>query len=318
MQIAGNDERGIVERVVVAVWHTGTEALTLLGTGVYGRCYGVTLARPPYRAAIKLHHVPGMAAAEAAQLRALRTHLPLPALIPHVYACLPQLDLEAERPLGAVAMEWLPGESCGRPEALPRPHRVILQRGLVDLLLTLHRVVHPAGYGAFAGPFHPTWWDAYGPRLHATQEAILTSAESRAYLGRPVLALMERTLAHAERILATTPDPRPVLLHGDVCFGNLLVDPVSWHVCGLLDPLDAEWGERELDLVNVINGHVRHFEVLNGYRAAVNLGPSFPLRYWFYQVWKWLSYHVRVGAPCRAWVLRCGRELEKAMERALP
>jgi fructosamine-3-kinase len=188
----------------------------------------------------------------------------------------------------------------------------------VELLLTLHGVAHPAGYGSFAGPFHATWWDAYGPRLRATRGAILASAESRAYLGSAVLALIERTLAHAERILATTPDARPVLLHGDVCFGNLLVDPVSWRICGLLDPLDAEWGERELDLVNVINGHVRHFEVLNGYRAAVALGPCFPLRYWFYQVWKWLFYHVRVGAPCRAWVLRCGRELEKAMERSLP
>ncbi|MGH2482479.1 MAG: hypothetical protein ACRDHW_22770, partial [Ktedonobacteraceae bacterium] len=75
----------------------------------------------------------------------------------------------------------------------------------------------------------------------------------------------------------------------------------------------AERGERELDLVNVINGHIHHFELLNRYREAVDLDPGFPMRYWFYQIWKWLSYYVRVQTACREWVLRCGRELEKTM-----
>lgn len=140
MQTVGQHERGIVEQVVTAIWHTGVEALTPLGTGVYGRCYGVTLTRPPYRAAIKLHHVPGMAAEEAAQLRALRAHLPLPTLIPRVYACLTEADLEVEPPAGAVAMEWLPGQSCEfracrallavqlRPGSLPSARDVLGRR----------------------------------------------------------------------------------------------------------------------------------------------------------------------------------------------
>jgi fructosamine-3-kinase len=136
------------------------------------------------------------------------------------------------------------------------------------------------------------------------------------YLGSQVLALMERTLHFGEQILRTSPG-RPVLLHGDFCFGNLLFDPHTWQITGLIDPLDAEWGDRELDLVNLINGHVLHFELLKRYREAMELGPCFPLRYWFYQVWKWLFYYVRVHAPCREWVLRCGRELEKAMDHSL-
>jgi aminoglycoside phosphotransferase (APT) family kinase protein len=192
----------------------------------------------------------------------------------------------------------------------------LLQRQAVDLLLQLHTTQHPEGYGSFDGPFYLRWWDYYGQRVHDTSQAINRSEEARLYLGQEVLALMERTISYGEQVLDTS-QARPVLLHGDFCFGNLLFDPQTWHISGLIDPLDAEWGARELDLVNVINGHVKHFELLNRYREAIDLGPYFPARYWFYQVWKWLSYYVRVGTRCREWVLRCGRELEKVMNRSL-
>ena len=231
-----------------------------------------------------------------------------PTLIPHVYAYLPETELGE-----AVVMEWLPGKSCPQPELFPYALCTSLQQQAVDILLSLHAVKHPQGYGSFDGPFYQHWWDYYGQRIRSTHQAITSDEEACAYFGSHILALMDRSLEYGERILDTHMG-QPVLLHGDFCFGNLLFDIQTWHISGLLDPMDAEWGERELDLVNVINGHVKHFELLNRYRDIVHFDSCFPMRYWFYQIWKWLSYYVRVRVKCREWVLRCGHELQKGID----
>jgi aminoglycoside phosphotransferase (APT) family kinase protein len=310
MQLPDEDPTAVpLQQMLERAWKTNVLSMTLLGAGVYGRCYTVTLGCSPYRALVKIHHYPGLAEQEKRQLVVLRTHLP--ALVPHVYAVLEDPTLGQ-----ALVMEWLPGQSCPQPEQLPLPLRASLQRQVVELLLQLHTIQHPEGYGTFDGPFYARWWDYYGQRVRDTYQAITASEEACLYLGQEVFALMDRTLKHGEQILRTS-QGRPVLLHGDFCFGNLLFDPHTRRICGLIDPLDAEWGDRELDLVNLINGHVLHFELLNRYRDTIELGACFPLRYWFYQVWTWLFYYVRVRADCRAWILRCGRELEKAMDRFL-
>ena len=306
MQLPEDPTYMSLQHMLERTWKTSALSMTLLGEGVYGRSYAVTLGIFPYRALIKIHKYPGVADQERRQLIELRAHVP--ALVPHVYAYLEDPELGQ-----TLVMEWLPGQSCPQPERLPLPLRASLQRQVVDLLLQMHEIEHRGGYGSFDGPFYPRWWDYYGQRVRDTYQAITTAEEARLYLGQEVLALMDRTLKHGEQILGTS-QGRPVLLHGDFCFGNLLFDPHTWRISGLIDPLDAEWGERELDLVNLINGHVHHFELLNRYRDTMGLGAYFPLRYWFYQVWKWLFYYVRVRVACREWVLRCGRELEKAMD----
>lgn len=309
MQFSDSQVYSSLQDIVQKTWTTDMQSITPLGEGVYGKTYGVSFQCSPYRAVIKLQKYPRMAEQESRQLAQLRAYLP--GLVPQVYACLPETESYS-----ALVMEWLAGQTCPRPEQLPHVLRQSLQRQAVDLLLEVHAIAHPEGYGSFDGPFYRRWWDYYGQRVRDTYQAITHSEEACSYLGSQVLALMDHTLEYGEQILGTS-QGQPVLLHGDFCFGNLLFDPLTWRISGLIDPMDAEWGERELDLVNLINGHIHHFELVNRYRETMDLGPCFPLRYWFYQVWKWLFYYVRVQVACREWVLRCGRELEKAMERYL-
>ncbi|GHO59072.1 hypothetical protein KSB_75470 [Ktedonobacter robiniae] len=309
MQFSDSQVYSSLQGIVQKTWKTDMRSITPLGEGVYGKTYGVRFQCSPYHAVIKLQKYPRMAEQESRQLAQLRAYLP--ALVPQVYACLPETESYS-----ALVMEWLPGQTCPRPERLPHVLRRSLQRQAVDLLLEVHTISHPEGYGSFDGPFYRSWWDYYSQQIQDTYQAITNSDKACSYLGSQVLALMDRTIEHGEQILGTS-QGQPVLLHGDFCFGNLLFNPHTWSISGLIDPMDAEWGERELDLVNLINGHIHHFELVNRYREAMDLGPCFPLRYWFYQVWKWLFYYVRVQVACREWVLRCGRELEKAMERYL-
>ena len=302
-------QKSVLYTLLKSIWQTRYEALTFLGKGEYGQCYGVTLAAPPYRAVVKMYTYPGTGYQEARQLKELRIHATVP--VPQIYAYLPETELGE-----LLVMEWLSGESCPRPEKHSYLLRKSLQQQVVDLLLNLHAVEHPQGYGTFDGPWYPGWWDYFGARVYLTHRTITSNQEACTYFGPQVLALMDRCLEYGERIVSTA-QSKPVLLHGDFCYNNLLFHPQPWQLSGLLDPLDAEWGDRELDLVNIINGHIHHFELLNRYRESVDLNPRFPLRYWFYQVQKWLFYYVRVGVPCREWVLRCGRELEKAIQKYL-
>lgn len=305
MNMQFSADRISLQDIINHIWQTDIRSTALLGQGVYGQVYGVTFGCFPYRAVVKRYKYSSIGEQERRQLNELSTYFP--ALVPHVYAYIP----DAERG-DALIMEWLPGQSYSRPEQFPYAVRTSLQHSVVELLLKLHSIEHPEGYGTFDGSFYPRWWDYYGMRVQNTYQAIVSNKESRTYLGPQVLILMEHTLEHGEQILNTHVG-KPVLLHGDFCFNNLLFDSNSEQISGLIDPMDAEWGERELDLVNLINGHIHHFELLNRYREIAQFDDCFPLRYWFYQIWKWLFYYVRVKTPCREWVLRCGRELEKAM-----
>ncbi|HEY7938451.1 MAG TPA: aminoglycoside 3'-phosphotransferase [Acidimicrobiales bacterium] len=95
----------------------------------------------------------------------------------------------------------------------------------------------------------------------------------------------ERLLTHVRAMApATVPEADQVLVHGDFCVTNLLVDPASTKATGVLDWGRCGAGDRHLDLAVTARSVVRNFggEALPGFFGAYGESHPDPLRLEFY------------------------------------
>ena len=213
-----------------------------------------------------VRHAEHAAGIQAALLGLVRDLLPVPA-VRQAY------DGDAALP-GLLVTELLPGErgdlvlarlTADSRDASRQAHRLhTLGRALGDIARTLAAIPMPRA-GMFADddlriePFHlwlPTWVDTHAPRL----------AESGWSAGE-VAALR----AVAERAASDLADAQPCLVHSDLNPKNVLVDPATLQVTGVLDWEFAHAGHPATDLGNLLrfDREPAYVEgVLDGYLAA--------------------------------------------------
>jgi aminoglycoside phosphotransferase (APT) family kinase protein len=293
-----------VDAIIDAAFACEKLSATLIGSGAFGLVYDVALPRPPQRVVIKIQKFPGWGLREQQQLDILRQHSPVP--VPQIYYYQPETATMCE----ALVMEYLPGIP-GKSLRDPAPAlRQRITRDITDTLLALHDVRHPEGYGSIDGPYYERWWDFYGQRVRAVYAYLQQPLPGDTPLDSAILRMAERSLAAGEAILGDRKGDA-VLVHGDFCLNNLLFDPATCRIVGLIDPLDLHWGERELDLVNLTKSRGERFQLLETYCQSIHLDEQFPVRYWFYQFWSWLYYYALIHVLATEWLLFCVQKLEQ-------
>ncbi len=292
-----------LDAIIDAAFACEKISATLIGTGAFGLVYDVTLARPPHRVVIKIQKFPGWGLREKQQLDLLRQQSPVH--VPQIYYYQPETSAICE----ALVMEYLPvvpGKSLRDPA---QPIRQRVARDITDTLLALHAVRHPGGYGNIDGPHYGSWWDFYGQRVRAVHAYLQQPLPGDTPLDSTILRMADRSLAAGEHIFAACRG-NAVLVHGDFCLNNLLFDPATCRIVGLIDPLDLHWGERELDLVNLTKSRGERFQLLETYCLAIEQDEQFLLRYWFYQFWSWLYYYALIHVLATEWLQVCTQKLE--------
>ena len=158
---------------------------------------------------------------------------------------------------------------------------------IVRALLAWHAVGNPAGFGPLDGPYHGRWVDYYQERVVAYHAEICRETSPELALSDYVRGVADRSLARAEEILGNA-HREAVLVHSDYHLANLLMNPKTFRLTGVIDPLDAEWADSELDLIHWEWpawpwGDKHHLLAL--YQQRVPLPEGFPLRCAFYQFW---------------------------------
>ncbi len=300
-----------LEPIIQAAFACEVVSAKLIGSGAFGLVYLVTLPHSPERVVVKIQKFPGWGLREQQQLECLRQYAPVP--VPQVYYYQPDTATICE----ALVMDYLPGVPG---KSLRDPARAVRQRvthDIVETLLALHAVRHPDGYGNLGtNSFYECWWDFYGQRVQAVHAYLQRPLPGDTPIDTAILRMADRSLSAGARIFAACSN-NAVLVHGDFCLNNLLFDPHTCRIVGLIDPLDLHWGERELDLVNLTKSRGDRFQLLETYCQRVELDEQFPLRYWFYQFWSWLYYYALIHVLATEWLLFCVQKLEEALQKYL-
>lgn len=296
-----------------------------LSEGAFGVVYLVML-EPALSLIAKVHRFEGWGRHEADALRALRTythnHIPVPEV--HYYQPYDAATSQSEMLL----MDYIKGLDGRRvPAQKPLDAEAVVRFGqaIVAPLLTLHTVEQRQGFGPIGGAIYTTWWDYYRQRVETIHAFLYTPiALQEPLLSSIIRPVATRAFAAGSTIFAHH-CPRPTLLHGDYALGNLIVNPDTLTVVGVLDPhpVGVEWGDRELDTVHLTksSGHLyRLYEAyLEGYQCAV---PSLQqdamlrLRYLYYMFWTWLAYYALIGLDAYPWYTTCAQRLAMALDEA--
>ena len=204
---------------------------------------------------------------------------------------------EAGWPTEALVLERIPGQAVTEVyDQVSGARRMELAENVAQTLLRLHAVRHSPGFGPLRGPFQPNWSDVFFPRLDRAYQRLDRSREipEMVEAAEAAYALMGPLLRRSES--------EAVLLHGDLFWTNILVDPWSLEVTGLIDPIIdpfwpmPQWGDREYELATLLFMDMPlGLDLVRCYERHQALEEGFPLRRRFYNLWLILDIWRTIG-----------------------
>lgn len=296
-------------RLMEDTFHSAVLSVSKIGEGFYAYVYKISLAKEPKEVIVKCHKYAGRSEQEKKQLEVLRKHALVK--VPEVYA----LHLYTDAfPCEALSMEYIPGLNASKVEF---PNQQLQRRfvdAVVENLLVWHAVSNPHGFGDLDGPFYPTWPDYFERRIGSYHARIHQDRHKRVVSGY-VMGIIERSWAELTRIFPKTRRPSS-LVHSDYNAWNMLVDPLTYELTGIIDPIDAGWSDYEIDLFHLPNCQPE-LGLLARYLQEIDVDEPFWLRYNFYRFWDDVKHYLRMGWYSEERFRGYAKALEQAMDECL-
>lgn len=253
-----------------------------------GYVYSVKIPVDSYEVIVKFQKYAGKAKPEAEQLDFLRIFAEK--IVPKVlHVHLPTEEL----PFEALVMEKLPGIQASSLKDPSVEVQTQIAEEIVDWLERWHDVGHPQGYGPLTGPWFERWAD-YQKSLALRHLEEVKGLSLDAPLPTVILEAAERSLESAEQILGDI-SGGAVLVHGDIWLPNILIDPDTYRVTGIVDPQNCRWDEREADVVPMDWPYGDYQFLMKVYQQRHPLREGWPLRFAFQRFWFMMEAMYLIG-----------------------
>jgi len=275
------------------IFNTDITDYQKIGQGFYGVVYRAQLSHCPGTVVFKWHKYQNNGIREDQNLATIRRYSFLK--VPEVFAVCTETD---DVPGECLIMEYLPGITASELKFPDQASLEVFKDEVVTNLRALHAVHNPEGFGDLDGPFYPQWRTFYRTRLDREYAAIQTLMNEESFpavirnLIKDTYAAYERILAHTNRISS--------LVHSDYNIWNVMADPVTCRVTGIIDPMMTCWGDFELDLFHLYNGPGEQLGLIDRYLREITVDDEFFLRSYFYRFWDDIHHYNAVsGYPRR-------------------
>lgn len=299
-------EEGLhLTRLIEEQFNASVVTLSKDGQGFYAHVYRASLDKDPGEVIVKCHKYAGRGEKEKNQLEVLRRHATVK--VPQVYS----LHLHSEIfPCEALTMEYIPGINASEIQFPDERLKTRFVDLVVENLQAWHSVNNPAGFGELEGPFHATWLECFAKRIAVYHEQIHKD-EHKAVVSEYVMGIIDRSFEAMGSIFQDA-NVSSSLVHSDYNAWNMMIDPTTCELTGIIDPIDAGWSDYEIDLFHLANCRP-DLELLDRYLQGKKVDESFRLRYRFYRLWDDVKHYVRMGWYGEERFRRYAQELEAAM-----
>jgi aminoglycoside phosphotransferase (APT) family kinase protein len=255
--------------------------------GFYGQVCVLRLANGEQRVIKRFRQV-GLAEREARATRLLREMTPADIAVPKIL----RVETVSEGGWDALVMSFVAGVNSSET---PLEHADALAEQIVALQRHWHTQTGPA-FNDPDGRNYPSFAPSYRAYLQA-RCAFLVDAEGFA----PALkAALFATLDDLDTLLAPLTNDPPGFIHGDGHAGNYLVDPANWRLVAVIDPAEARFSHRELDLFHLPDARA-DFRLLERYVAQTSMPAGWPLRRWLFSIWDDIRHAEFTGWRDTAW-----------------
>ena len=281
-------DQATLEFLISKVFDSKVVSVEPAGTGMLGYVFRVKLAGDPHQVVVKWQKYSGKAEPETKQLNLLRQFAG--EVVPKVfYVHKGSKDL----PYEAMIMETLPGIQASSLKDPSMDVQEQIAEEIIDLLLRWHSVGHPQGYGPLEGPYIEKWAD-YQKSLAEKHLAEVVSLHPGDSLPPVILETAHRSIEAVTDIMGDVSE-NAVLVHGDIWLPNILIDPETYHVTGIVDPQNCRWDEREADVVPMDWPYGDYQFLMNVYQRKCPLREGWPLRFAYQRFWFMMEAMYLIG-----------------------
>ena len=162
-------------------------------------------------------------------------------------------------------------------------------------------------------PIYDNWRDYY---ITEKQKPFLDGLSKLADNGK----FSKKTLAflkEATEIYNNLPDEsgQPVLIHGDLNIMNIMADPKSLELIGIIDPSGSIYTDREYDLFQLRNMWGDIFGLYDTYKSKYKLSEYTDFRVAYYGAMNEASCRLSGGLIMPLWEILCNNRLKKEMKK---
>lgn len=283
--------------------HIAWNAVQQINQGFYGYVYLVE--HDGKRLIAKVYKQEGCMEREARQLEMLRKY----ALI-HVPEIIAELPKSGNGRFDTLLMEHLPGVNAGRIKIRDAARRERFADQIIDNLLAIHAVTGPEGFGDYiAGEFSPSWEAYYHSLIAPMHRSLMDSKINQKIIG------LANELYELFPQFFSTPVRESHLIHGDYNLWNLMVDPQTERLTGMIDPFGSCFADRELELFQLENSNGNFYHLLENYAKKVKLSDNFDAKKYYYRFWDEVKHYLNVGYCDKRAFLRYGRKALELLKR---
>lgn len=262
----------------------------------------VFIAAGKAKVVVKFSREVGRIGKEVLCLEQLRKIVPCP--VPDIYF------FGREEGYDYLVLDWLDGVSAHQLPNDPKAIEVF-REDFTDILLTLHEHQHPQGFELSNGDFSHCLGQAFDDWMGSVYHYLISSGSPfTQVLKEKFMALWE----HRSDILAPIAHESSSFIHDDCHIANVLFDPNTFKVAGLLDPCDSGFKHRELDVIHLFD--VRSdLGIAERYVEKSQLDESFDSRRHFFSLWDDAKHSRNMGWYNEQWFMNKFNSFERAISQ---
>jgi len=287
-------------------FNSGIKSCRKIGEGFYGAVYFVESDKPPHKLVVKWYKHARNNERESSQLKLLGKHSLIK--VPEVYAIHRHSD---DLPYEAMMMEFIDGVNAGGIEIEDAVKQNRFADRIIDNLLALHAVTNPQGFGEEGAVPFPDWTACYRSKVDRMY-AEITSVRFAHIVSPVVMDTIERSYDLFDRVFRDNPATAS-LVHSDYNLWNILVNPHTLEPAAIIDPFDAGWADKEIDLFHLQNANGDRFRLLDRYRSQAALSDLFDVKNAYYRFWDDIKHLIHVGWYEEEHFRTYGGKLEKQL-----
>lgn len=236
----------------------------------------------------KVYKQTGYIDTEISQLAMMRRHALVK--VPEIYCADYKKDNGC---FDIMFMEYINGVNAGAIKITGQKEKMAFSNQVVENLLAIHAVSNPDGFGSYVNRDYSLSWENW-------YKAHITDLYNRIHSKKPFLFskksanLMEFLYENYDKVFCESVSESH-LIHGDYNLWNLIADPNSHQLIGMIDPFGSCFADRELDLFQLTNANGDEYGLLDNYKSCVQLSDNFEVKNAFYFFWDDIKHMINMG-----------------------
>ena len=190
-------------------------------------------------------------------------------------------------------MEYINGVNAAAVKITDEKEKMAFSNQVIENVLAIHEVSNPNGFGSYIDHDYCLNWESLY-KLNITKLYNSLHTHKPLIFSKKSFELMEALYESFDEVFTDTVKENH-LIHGDYNLWNLIADPKTNKLIGMIDPFGSCFADRELELFQLTNANGEEYRLLENYASHNSLSSNFEVKNAYYFFWDDIKHMVNMG-----------------------